>query len=308
MNSMPKWNELFLPSLEFYAKRSCYNNRQAKSEIADSLSLSDELRREKYSQTGYNKIENRIGWAISALKIAGLLEQVKTGDNKITELGEQLLISRNGKNFNERFLYDNYPLYREHTDGIKNSAKLKKDGVEDLNERVKDLKPEELIDDAMKESQAGLAAQLLAKVREMNPYDFEETISELFKKMGYGDTQITKKSGDGGVDVIIDEDALGLNKVYIQVKRYGEGNIINEKAIRDFLGSLSANNIAKGIFITASSFSNSARELAQNKSIILLNGGQIASLMIRHNIGVSISHTYEIKKIDTDYFGEGDES
>ncbi|MCL2869847.1 restriction endonuclease [Candidatus Saccharibacteria bacterium] len=302
MKEMPKWNELFLLALKVYGDGKPHNNREAAVLVADSLGLPDELRREKNSKAGNNKIENRVGWAISALKIAGILEQHQRGENIITKVGKDLLRIRGNENFNQRFLHDNYPLYRKNTQ--RNQLNYKNRDEHRKTITSENSTPEELIENAMEKLDGELQNRLIHELRKMNPYQFEQVIADLLRAMGYGESFTTKKSGDGGVDAIVNEDTLGLGKIYAQAKRYADNNIVQEKAIRDFLGSLAANNIMKGVFITTSSFSDSAQKLAENKSIILIDGDKVTELMIEHNVGVAIAHNYQVKKMDLDYFVE----
>ncbi|MBP6917061.1 restriction endonuclease [Candidatus Saccharibacteria bacterium] len=298
---MPKWNDLFLPTLKAYGDGKPHNNRLVKVEVADGLNLSDELRHEKNAKIGDNKIENRVGWAISALKTAGLLRQYELGSNIITELGVDLLATRGGKNFDEKYLLENYPPYKENYErNIRNYKNKKiKSGEE---QQLKNSTPEELIENAFNRLDAKLQTELLKQLCDMSPYDFETVVADLLKAMGYGESFTTKKSNDGGVDAIVNEDALGLSKIYAQAKRYAHNNLVQQKAIQDFLGSLVANDISKGIFITTSDFSKNAESLAKNKSVILINGDELTRLMIEYNIGVSGYKTYQVKRIDSDYF------
>lgn len=301
---MPRWNELFLPALKAYSDKRPHINKVVRKEVADLLNLSETLRNQKNTKHGDNKIENRVGWAVSALKIAGLLKQYEHGSNVITDAGEKLLKDRQGDNFDEQFLIDNYPAYKENKIRNKERNKNKLENNSDelsLNSST----PDDLIENAVNRLDNELSNQLLEELRKMDPYDFESVVADLLKAMGYGElgeVKVTKKSGDEGVDAIVNEDALGLSKIFAQAKRYSVDNLVQEKAIRDFLGSLAAHSVQKGVFITTSDFSDKAIGLAKNKSVILINGDKMAELMIEYNVGVSVNKTYQIKKLDSDYF------
>lgn len=308
MNEIPKWDELLLPTLKIYGDSKVHPRNEVKTEAADSLGLPDELRNEVYLQTGFNKVENRIGFALSALKIAGLIEKVDIGKHQITNLGLELL--KTNKSFNQRYLLDNYPLYFKHQED-KKAKKFEEQSIAG-SDIVGDMTPEDLMSTALGEINGELSSQVLNQVRKMDPYKFEEVVSDLLTAMGYGKSQTTRKSGDGGIDAIVDEDKLGLSKIYAQAKRYTEGSNINKLAIRQFASDIHDRGGKKGIFITTSDFANDARELAERRqltgeTIILINGNRLADLMIEYNIGVSVLRKIEIKRVDSDYFTGGDE-
>ncbi len=155
---------------------------------------------------------------------------------------------------------------------------------------------------------ANLISDLRATVNGVNPDRFEQLVVKLLEKMGYGEGRAIGRSGDGGIDGIINQDALGLEKVYIQAKRYTTGSV-GEPPIRNFAGSMIANGATKGVFITTAVFSDTARETAanvsrRNETIRLIDGQELAHLMIRHGVGVITEYTYEIKKLDENYFAE----
>src|SRR5574344_1421718 len=285
-NKMPKWNELFLPVIKFYSDGKEHINREAKVKIADTLNLSEELRNEKTELHKENKIEGRIGWALSALKIAGLLEQYERGSFKITKLGIELL-NNMPSNLDEQYLIDNYQAYRKNKE-----------------ENIDNYTPNERIDNAINELEEKLSTDLIEKLYIVDPYRFEEIVADLLDKMGYGDLEVTQKSVDGGIDAIVNEDKLGLDKILIQAKRFKNDNIIHEKLIRDFVGALSIKKVQKGILVSTSRFDKKAIEAAKNsdKKIILIDGKKLTELMIEYGIGTTTVVSYNIKNLDTDYF------
>lgn len=305
MNVMPRWDELLALALQYYSDGEPHNNRTAKIDIADSINLTEELRQEKNIKNKNNKIENRVGWALSGLKIAGLLKQYERGSFEITDEGKSLL-RKLPERFDEKFLKETYPAYRENcVRNQQNYLQKKNAGYKDASNIVMNtLDPQERIENALSELEDKLSNELMERLYSINPYDFEKVVSELLIKMGYGDSEVTKKSGDGGVDAIVREDKLGLDKIFVQVKRYSEDNLVNEKQMRDFLGALSAWNVQKGIFVTTSRFDKKARSSAEksDKKVRLIEGNELANLMIEYGIGVSTIHSYEIKIFDGDYF------
>lgn len=296
---IPKWNELLGKTLLSYKDGKAYAIRDTKTTVADKLGLSEELRSEITPKVGENKIEGRVGWAIYiGLKKPKLIEEATRGHYKITERGKKLLEKTNGE-FDENYLIENYQEYAEY-------VKLRQRGENKREKRtaqvLDDMTPEELIGNAMEKLDNDLQSQLLGEMQKMNPYRFESVIADLLKAMGYGESFTTKKSNDGGVDAIVDEDALGLSKIYAQAKRYADNNKVQKKAIRDFLGSLAERKTAKGIFITTSDYSDDAKSLAEEHSVRLISGDELTNLMIQYNVGVSFGKTYQIKKLDSDYF------
>lgn len=305
INIMPKWNDLFLPIIKYYSDGEAHKNRKAMAEIADSLNLNDDLRKEINSKQKDNKIENRVGWALSALKIAGLLEQHERGSFIITDAGKNLL-----ENlpiiFDEKYLIDNYPLYRQNKErNILNHKKKtnNKKSIENDSE-INNYTPVERIDSAINELEKKLSTELMEKLYSIDPYRFEEIVADLLSKMGYGDLEVTKKSSDGGIDAIVNEDKLGLDKIFVQAKRFAENNIVTERYVRDFLGALSAQKVQRGIFVTTSFFDKNAKMSAQNcdKKIRLIDKDELAELMIKYEVGTTKIKCYDIKIVDTDYF------
>lgn len=307
MKEMPKWNELFEASLEFYKDETPYINREAKVQIANKLNLPEILRWETTPKHKENKIEGRVGFALSHLKIAGLLKQHSRGSFIITDLGKKLLGNKPAI-FDQNFLINNYPKYKSYIESDKERQKRRITDKKSNSEYsiINDYTPTEMIDHANKQLNKSLSLELLDKLYSVDPFRFEYIVAELLEKMGYGELTVTKKSGDGGIDAIVNEDKLGLDKILIQAKRYKAENIINEKTVRDFLGALAAEQVQKGIIVTTSMFSDKAKTTARqsDKKIVLIDGSKLAFLLIEYNIGVNLEKTIFIKNIDTDYFNE----
>jgi restriction system protein len=185
------------------------------------------------------------------------------------------------------------------------SVKTEKENDIDVDPiKVENASPQDLIDSGFSTIEKQVKTELLEKLKEIDPYYFEKVILILLKKMGYGDFVETSKSGDGGIDGIINEDKLGLEKIYTQAKRYNE-NKVREKDIRNFIGAMSGDT-SKGVFITTSTFDDSAIKKAReaHHSIILIDGAKLVDLMLQYNVGVQVKTFYEVKEVDNDFFEE----
>ena len=248
---------------------------------------------------------NRIGWAKSYLRKAGLIDATRRGHFVISPAGMKLLESKPSRIDNKVLMQ--YESFRRLSPGSSGLEEVSTQAEAPLqNQR---LTPDEVMRDAHKEIDIALAQDLLDRVRTAPPEFFERLIVDLLLSMGYGGSKeeagrTLGKSGDDGVDGVIDQDALGLDRVYIQAKRYRAGNNIGSGAIRDFFGSLDRHKAAKGLFVTTSVFSPSAKETAEvlSKRIVLVDGALLAKLMIRHNVGCRVDDTFAIKKVDEDFF------
>lgn len=303
---LPKWNQLFLPTLKAYSSGNPQINRNVKVSVADSLGLTNELRSERTAGNNENKIEGRVGWAISALKIAGLLDNHSRGSNIITDAGRKLLQSPPAE-LNEKYLEDNFPSYLQNKIDNLNRYREKKIRGNLSNSQpilIEDYTPEEAINKSISTIEKKLSDELLAKLRTVDSYRFEQIVADLLVAMGYGALTVTQKSSDGGIDAIVNEDRLGLDKIFVQAKRYAVDNIVNELAIRNFAGALATGNVSKGIVVTTSSFSQKAKDSVASLQIRLIDGDQLAQLMIENNIGTSVESTYYVRRLDSDYFDE----
>ncbi|MBD1901809.1 restriction endonuclease [Trichocoleus sp. DQ-A3] len=292
------------PSLFNYARDGQEHSlRDAIEVLSEKFDLSEDEQKESTSSGGEKLFDNRVRRARDYLKNAGLLED-KRGLVKITELGMEILSTAPSEidiNFLKEFLEDKRP------------KKTKKDAEkpkQDLGE-VLDNSPQKLIDCGYQKIRKDLEIELLKKIKECSAKFFENLVVHLLVRMGYGGSiqdagKAIGTTGDGGIDGTIKEDKLGLDIVYIQAKRWAE-KTIGEPEIRDFVGALHGKKAKKGVFITASKFTTKARNYASSieYKIVLIDGQQLAEFMIDHNVGVSTVSTYEIKKIDSDYFTDG---
>ncbi|SDX35484.1 restriction endonuclease [Aequorivita viscosa] len=296
MLEIPKYHETFIPLLETLNTEDSLNSRELASRVRDTYysDLPSDLLIKK-TKSGANVLIDRIGWAKSYLKMAKFVSYPQRGRVQITQKGKQIL---------ERGILSLEDL-RNDLDYIKyrKSVTLKKENEVELEtENVENASPQDLIDSGFSTIEAEVKAELLEKLKEIDPYYFEKVILILLKKMGYGDFVETSKSGDGGIDGIINEDKLGLEKIYTQAKRYNE-NKIREKDIRNFIGAMSGDT-RKGVFITTSTFDQSAIRKAReaHHTIILIDGPKLVDLMHQYNVGIQIKTVYEVKQVDNDFF------
>jgi restriction system protein len=298
---IPDYQSIMLPLLEFAGDKKEHSIREAIEYIANIFNLSEEERREVLPSGQQYIIDNRVGWARTYLKKAGLLESTKRSYFKITDLGLEVL-QKNPKEINVRFL-EQFPQFIE----FRNLRKEK--GEEEKEEENLTQTPQELLEYGYQRIKKDLASELLNLVKKSSPRFFEKLVVDLLIKMGYGGSlkdagEAIGQSGDGGIDGIIKEDKLGLDIIYIQAKRWE--NVVGSKEVRNFVGSLAGQKANKGVFITTSSFTREALDYVKTipHKVILIDGETLAHLMIENDVGVFKITSYDIKKIDSDYFEE----
>jgi len=301
--AIPDYQTIMLPLLQFLADEKEHNIGEVVDALAEQFKLSAEERQQLVSSGQQTVLRNRAGWARTYLKKAGLLESTRRGFFRITERGRSVLASRPAR-VDVKFL-EQFPEFVAFRDLRHEKSEEK---TEPTIEPV-DATPEEALDAAYQRLRADLEAELLEQVKNTSPAFFERLVVELLVRMGYGGTlrdagQAVGKSGDGGIDGIIKEDRLGLDVIYIQAKRWD--STVGRPEIQKFAGALQGHRARKGIFITTSGFSADAIDFASriDSTIVLIDGAALARYMIDHNVGVSVSQSYEAKKIDTDYFTE----
>lgn len=291
---IPKFHETFIPILKVLENGETLQSREMYRKVIDKFytGLSKE-QLEQTTKSGDILINNRIAWGKSYLKKGRFIEFPKRGYVRITEKGKKH--SASNLTLNEVESSENFLEFYNEEDQKK----------ETTPSRVQNASPQDLIDEGFKAIEIQLKDELLEKLKEMDPYYFEKVILILLKRMGYGDFVETSKTGDGGIDGIINEDKLGLDKIYIQAKRYGE-NKVREKDIRNFIGAMSGDT-QKGVFVTTSNFDKGAVKKANDAhhTIILIDGHKLVDLMHEFNVGVQIKTPYEVKEIDIDFF-DGD--
>ncbi len=288
---LPKFHETFNPILDVLSDGEVINHRGLLKRVVDKYyhDLPQELLDQK-TKSGEPLIMNRIAWGKSYLKKGGYILYPERGMVQITEKGKSAVHDRIR-------LRD----VEGETGFMDFYAEEKSKGISE-NTEIKNSTPQDLIDKGFTEIETQVKIDLLEKLKHIDPYYFEKVILILLKKMGYGDFTETTKSNDGGIDGIINEDKLGLDKIYIQAKRYGE-NKVREKDIRNFIGAMSGDT-TKGVFVTTTDFDKGAEKKAHDAhhTIILINGIKLADLMHQYNVGLQVKETYEVKEIDEDFF------
>jgi len=295
---LPKYHETFIPILEILNSVESLKSRELASKVRDVYysDLPQDLLNQK-TRTGANVLLDRILWGKSYLKMAKFVSYPKRGLVQITEKGKRRLVTGSLPLQDLQNDHD----FISHRESVKSE---KENEIELDSVNVENASPQDLIDSGFSSIETEVKTNLLEKLKEIDPYYFEKVILILLKKMGYGDFVETSKSGDGGIDGIINEDKLGLEKIYTQAKRYNE-NKVREKDIRNFIGAMSGDT-SKGVFITTSTFDDSAIKKAReaHHSIILIDGAKLVDLMLQYNVGVQVKTVYEVKELDNDFFEE----
>lgn len=299
---IPDYQSIMLPLLKYAGDKNEHHIRDAIEQLANEFDLTEEESKEFVPSGQQLTFDNRVSWAKTYLKKAGLLESTRRGYFRITERGVSVLEDRPDK-INMKYL----ERYREFTE-FRNPSKsviVESGGVQEYEEST----PEELMGLGHRKLQNDLAYELLDTIKRCSPNFFERLVIDLLVKIGYGGSRedagkAIGKSGDEGIDGIINEDKLGLDIIYVQAKKW-ENTVIRPE-IQKFAGALQGQRAKKGIFITTSTFSKNALEYTSviDSKIILIDGEQLAKLMIENGVGVSKIASYEIKKIDSDYFME----
>ncbi len=302
-DTVPDYQSLMLPVLRAASAGEQRIGAVVQS-LGDALGLSDVARAALLPSGRQTILANRVHWAKTYLTKAGLLEVTRRGYFRLTPRGQEMLASHPDRIDND--ILRRFEEFRQFSD---RSAQTAGDDIAPGPRDTADQTPDETMRAAHRRIEAALAEELLDRVRAAPPEFFERLIVSLLLEMGYGGSaaeagRALGRSGDDGVDGVIDQDALGLDRVYIQAKRYAAGNSVGPGAIRDFFGSLDRHKAAKGLFVTTSSFTGSARETADylSKRIVLIDGEQLTRLMIRHNVGCRIEEILHVKKIDEDFF------
>lgn len=312
---IPDYQTLMLPLLRLAGDSQEHRFREAIEQLAVEFSLSDEERATMLPSGTAALFDNRVGWARTYLKQAGLLESRKRGIFRITTRGVELL-GKNPSRIDNATLeqFPEFLAFKLRRSDEKPPAATMLVQTETLTRErpataptSSDFTPEELFSQAYQRLRSNLEAELLEQVKAASPAFFERLVIDLLVAMGYGGSRqdagrAIGRSGDGGIDGIIKEDKLGLDVIYVQAKRW-EGTV-GRPEIQKFAGALQGQRANKGVFITTSGFSREAEDYAGviSSKIILINGEQLSSLMVDHNVGVSPLSKFELKRIDSDYF------
>jgi restriction system protein len=301
--AIPDFQTLMLPLLRLLGDGAEHKASDATDELSDEFGLTSEERQEPLASGTQPRIRNRVGWACTYLKKAGLIESPARGEYRITDRGREVLAS-NPDRVDMKYL-ERFPEYVAFRDlrHERSGSRLPAGGA------TSESTPEEELDAAYQQLRAALELEVLDQVKAASPVFFERLVVELLVKMGYGGTlrdagQAVGRSGDGGIDGIIKEDRLGLDVIYVQAKRWE--STVGRPEIQKFAGALQGHRARKGVFLTTAAFSADAIDFASriDSKVVLIDGPTLAKYMVDHNVGVSLSQTYEVKRIDSDYFIE----
>lgn len=301
---VPTYEDIMLPLLKLFDDGREHSLSELHDILANQLKLTETDRRELVPSGRQTTFRNRVGWARTYMKKAKLLHSSRRAYYSITERGKNLL-AESPERITAKLLmrYDEFVEFK---------SRRKTDSTREQSTHIdqatdSDKTPEEVLELSYQELRSELAKEVLDIVKTCSPDFFERLVIDLLINMGYGGSRqdagsAVGRSGDGGIDGIINEDKLGLDIIYLQAKRWD--NTVPVKEIRDFTGALASKKAKKGIFITTSSFPKSVYEFVQQieYKIILIDGERLADLMIENNIGLSTINTYELKTIDLDYF------
>lgn len=300
-SEVPIWPHFVVHVLQVLSSGETLSRRAVVSRAADLAGISEAARAETLDSGG-RRADGRIGWALSHVSRAGWVERPSRANYRITATGRQWL--------------------EEHPEGIRDFSSANaafaqfwakpapgKPAVPVLDEAlVVDVDPIEQIESGINRIHSDVGDALLTRLRESHPDFFEQAVVDLLLKMGYGGAEQRGKriggSNDGGVDGVIDQDALGLDRIYVQAKRYADGNTVGREAIQAFVGPLHGVGASRGVFITTSAFTSGARDYvkAVPSRVILIDGVRLVGLMIKYRVGVQVKQSYDIVELDEDFF------
>ena len=299
---VPDFQSLMLPVLRALAGGSEVRLAEVRRRVAEAEGLTQGDLRELLPSGRQAVFANRVSWALTHMERGGLVARVRRGVYRMTPDGEKTLSDAPGR-IDMRTLakHGDYADWRRRTDARSPG---------EMEESAQDT-PDEVLSRAAEEARRALGADVLARVRAAPPTFLESVVIDLLTAMGYGGGdpgmgRVTGRSGDGGIDGTIREDALGLDEVYVQAKRYAEGSTVGEDDLRNFAGAIDAAGTVKGVFVTTAGFTRKARAYVARspKRIVLIDGEELARLMVHHDIGVRTRVVHEIKRVDEDYFDQ----
>jgi restriction system protein len=301
--SIPIFEDFLYPFLNFISEKDMTSSEMRQAMIAH-FGLTDEDCNLKTKGGNTTQLGDRLNWVRQYLRRAQFIELPSRGLYRITDRGRNYLATHS--DLRKKDLMD-YPEFAEYAIGTTTNV-LPAQSEKDSKESNPLVTPTEQLESAYSAINKDLATELLQTIKDQSPKFFERLVLDLLKAMGYGTSSyVTSYSHDDGIDGIIYEDKLGLGRIYVQAKRYNAGNLVGKPEVQRFSGALDEKSSQKGIFITTSDYTSGAREYAKthpNKSIVLINGEELAQYMIEFNVGVSLKKAYDIKRIDLDYFKE----
>lgn len=305
---IPDYQSIMLPLLKFAGDEKEHSMNAAVENLAKFYKLSEEELNEWLPSKKQKTFHNRVHWAKAHLKMAGVIDNTSRGVFRISNRGKEILKDL-PSSLNVKYLTGRFPDYQNLIISFRKKDVYKDEPFKNLETADDYVTPEEQLENGFLKIRKSLEQEILEKLKSIHPSFFEKIVVELLVKMGYGGSiaeagRATRYTNDEGIDGIIKEDKLGLDVIYIQAKRW-EGNVPRPE-IQKFVGALAGQRAKKGVFITTSNFSKEATLYAaqMDTKIVLIDGEQLSQYMIDYNLGVSVQNTYEIKKMDSDYFEE----
>lgn len=304
--SVPKFVEFLDDFLFALEDKEIHSLKNIKESMISSMQLTEEDLKELIRSGTETTFSNRASWASTYLNNTGLIERPSRAHYRITQRGIDALNSGKDIDFDYLRQFESFNTFK----GL-NSDRNDNTISSDIN----NVSPLELLESAYKQIDDMLASELLDEVLKLSPSSFESLVVELLLHMGYGSGIenagiVTQQSNDDGIDGIIKEDQLGFSNIYIQAKRWSPDHPVGKSDIHGFVGALQVQQAQKGLFITTARFTSGAIEytnrLPRDIKVVLVDGETLTKLMIKHCVGVSVEHTFEVKKIDSDYFDEKD--
>ena len=302
---IPKYDEMYRAFLDCLADGQPHRSKEVKDTVAGVFSVSEKERAEMLPSGKQQLFDNRVGWTRTYLKKAGLVQSPSRGVYVITLTGKQVL-NENPPHIDNLYL-QRFESFRKFI-----SPDDEDSGTPASAEKVSGKTPQDILDEAFQQINTTLADDLLSEIMKQPPVFFEHLVVKLLTRMGYGGSienagTVIGQTGDEGIDGIIREDKLGFSLIYIQAKRWDCDNTVGRPEIQKFVGALAGQGASKGLFITTAKFTKEARQYAEKQhttKVVLVDGTTLAKLMIEYNLGVSTEATYEIKRIDIDFFAE----
>ncbi|MBI4191100.1 MAG: restriction endonuclease [Betaproteobacteria bacterium] len=307
--TIPSYQQAMLPVLRALTIQGAKHRRELSSLVADHFALGETERAALLPSGKMTVIMSRVGWALAYLKQSRLIDSPRRGIYQITDRGREA-IAKSPENIDTNFLlqFAEFREFRERSRVVANEDEREdKEAPEPARTTSDDLAPDEALETAYARLRASLEAELLDAVKQATPSFFEQLVIDLLVRMGYGGSRpeaarAVGRSGDGGIDGVIDEDRLGLDAIYVQAKRWDAA--VGRPEIQKFAGALQGQRAKKGLFITTSNFTREAEEFAQriDTRLVLIDGRRLASLMFEFDVGVNPRTSYTVKQLDSDYF------
>ena len=304
ISEMPTWDGFPTPVLRVLRDGAPLSARSLQDNVADDVGLTPEQRGELID-SGQPRFRNRVGWAASSLARAEAVTRPRRGTYVIADLGRKLLVDH-PTGVTEPDLRA-IPAYRDYIPASRNSASAPLT-LDEAEAEASELEPMEQISAGVQRVHEDVASQLIHRLRASSPEFLEQSVLDVLVAMGYGGVEARARriggTGDGGIDGVIDQDALGLARIYVQAKRYSTDNVVGRPQIQGFVGALQGQQAHQGIFITTSTFTREAADYARSvaASVILIDGERLAELMIKYRVGVQPVQTYTVVKLDEDFF------